>query len=548
MAYLEITCKSKARQVVPLAAPAMVLGREASADIVLQSPYISAAHARIEQAGDGHRLLDLQSANGTYLNGSPVRETVDLHESDVIRVGEFELVFHASGHTGAPLRSEHGQPNVANAKVVQTHEEEFRALKNRFRERLIERLNLKKLIEQVTSDEVLRRMTEEKLDALLDEMAADIPGRIPRDVLRKEIIDDTLGLGPLEDLLADDGVTEIMVNRWDQIYYERAGKLHVSPKRFADDAHVMAVIQRIVAPVGRAINESSPLVDARLPDGSRVNAIIPPLALHGPALTIRKFAKQRLTADDLVRFGSLNREMVAFLDLAVRAHKNIIISGGTGSGKTTLLNILSGFIPSDERIVTVEDAAELRLHQEHVVSLESRPPNLEGKGAITIRDLVRNCLRMRPDRIVVGECRGGEALDMLQAMNTGHDGSLTTAHANSPRELISRLETMVLMSGMELPVRAIRDQIASAVDLIVHQSRMPDGSRKITHITEVTGMEGEVILLQDIFTFEQQGFGPQGEVVGTFKAQGLVPEFVQDLIARGMQVDLSIFHDQNEVD
>jgi pilus assembly protein CpaF len=304
----------------------------------------------------------------------------------------------------------------------------------------------------------------------------------------------------------------------------------------------MGVIERLVAPLGRRIDESSPMVDARLKDGSRVNAIIPPLALKGPCITIRKFHADTLLADDLVGFGSLTAEMAHFLEVSVVARKNIIISGGTGSGKTTLLNVLSSFIPSTERIVTIEDAAELRLSQDHVVSLESRPPNIEGKGAITIRDLVRNSLRMRPDRIVVGECRGGETLDMLQAMNTGHDGSLTTLHANTPRDCLARLETMVLMSGMELPIKAIRDQMAGAVDLIVQQSRFPDGSRKITYITEVTGMEGDIITMQDIFLFEQRGYDERGKLVGTHKATGFVPTFYEELEHRGIKADFSIFH------
>ena len=307
------------------------------------------------------------------------------------------------------------------------------------------------------------------------------------------MLDEVVGLGPLEDLLADPSVTEIMVNRFDQIYIERSGKLTLSEVTFYRRAGAcIGAIERIVAPLGRRIDESSPMVDARLKDGSRVNAIIPPLALKGSSITIRKFSKSKLMDEDLIRFGSITRPMMDFLHQAVLQAANIVISGGTGSGKTTLLNVLSNFIPEDERIVTVEDAAELQLNQPHVVSLETRPPNIEGKGAVTIRDLVKNCLRMRPDRIVVGECRGGEALDMLQAMNTGHDGSLTTTHANTPRDCIARLEMLALMSGLDLPVRAIREQIASAVHIIVQQSRLPDGSRKVTHITEVTGMEGEI--------------------------------------------------------
>jgi len=355
------------------------------------------------------------------------------------------------------------------------------------------------------------------------------------------VLNEAVGLGPLEDLLADDDVTEIMVNAYDDIYTEYKGKLSRSDVVFSSDLAVMSAIERIVAPLGRRIDESSPMVDARLPDGSRVNAIIPPLALRGPCLTIRKFSKKKLEVGDLINFGTINEKMAMLLKMVVENHCNIIISGGTGSGKTTLLNIMSNFIPSTERIITVEDAAELQLGQPHIVALESRPPNLEGKGAVTIRELVKNCLRMRPDRIVVGECRGSEALDMLTAMNTGHDGSLTTAHANTPRDVISRLEVMVMMAGMDLPAKAIREQIASAVNIVVQQSRLADGSRKVTHISEITGMEGDVVQLNDIFRFNQTGFDEKGKVMGNFEATGQVPQFYEHLRKRGITVDMSIF-------
>jgi len=387
----------------------------------------------------------------------------------------------------------------------------------------------------------IRARTREVLEKILEEHRDSIPPELSRERLAKEVLDEALGLGPLEDLLDDPEITEVMVNRKDRIYVEKRGKLFLSGRRFSSDRAILNVIERIVSPLGRRIDESSPMVDARLKDGSRVNAIIPPLAIQGPTLTIRKFSKDPLGIEDLVRFGSLTREMGEFLRLSVHHRKNIIISGGTGSGKTTLLNVLSAFIPSDERIVTIEDAAELRLPQEHVVSLEARPPNIEGKGAVTIRDLVKNALRMRPDRIVVGECRGGEALDMLQAMNTGHDGSLTTGHANSPRDIIARLETMVLMSGMELPVRAIREQIASAIDLVIQQSRFRDGTRKVTHITEVQGMEGEIITLQDIFVFKPRGYDPDGKVLGEMVSTGFIPRFIEDLREQGEKIPIEIF-------
>jgi pilus assembly protein CpaF len=337
------------------------------------------------------------------------------------------------------------------------------------------------------------------------------------------VFNELIGYGPITPLLNDPDVSEIMVNGPYQIYYERKGRLLLSDYYFRDNDHVIQVIEKIVSPLGRRIDESSPMVDARLPDGSRVNAIIPPLSLTGPAITIRKFPQDRLQINNLIHFGTLTEQMASFLDACVKARLNIFISGGTGSGKTTLLNVLSSFIPYDERIITIEDAAELQLNQDHVLSLETRPPNIEGKGAITIRHLVKNSLRMRPDRIVIGEVRGAEALDMLQAMNTGHDGSLATGHANTPRDILSRLETMVLMAGVDLPVRAIREQISSAVDIIIQQSRLKDGTRKITHITEVIGMEGETIVLQDLFIYKQLGTNPDGKVIGDFYSTGIRP-------------------------
>jgi pilus assembly protein CpaF len=363
---------------------------------------------------------------------------------------------------------------------------------------------------------------------------------------KRELIDmishELIGYGPITALLNDPEVSEIMVNGADQIYVEKKGKLILSDYYFRDDEHVLQVIEKIVSPLGRRIDESSPMVDARLPDGSRVNAIIPPLSLVGPSITIRKFPQNRLQIADLIRFGSLTEEMAQFLDACVKARLNIFISGGTGSGKTSLLNVLSSFIPHDERIVTIEDAAELQLLQDHVVSLETRPPNIEGKGAVTIRDLVKNSLRMRPDRIVIGEVRSGEALDMLQAMNTGHDGSLATGHSNSPREMLSRLETMVLMAGMDLPIRAIREQIAGAVDLIIQQSRLKDGSRKIINITEVIGMEGETIVLQDLFSFKQLGTSVDGKVIGKHVSAGIRPYYAEKLEQYGYDLPAEWFN------
>ncbi|MBI3159377.1 MAG: CpaF family protein [Chloroflexi bacterium] len=357
----------------------------------------------------------------------------------------------------------------------------------------------------------------------------------------REITNDLLGFGPIQPLLDDPDVTEVMVNGPRHVYVERKGRLERAPVSFMDDAHVLRVIDRIVLPLGRRVDADNPTVDARLPDGSRVNAVVPPVALDGPSLTIRKFGKERLGVADLVKFGSMTDTMALFLEACVKAHLNIVISGGTGSGKTTLLNIMSSFIPEHERIVTIEDAAELRLQQEHVVRLETKTPNLDGRGGMDIRGLVRNSLRMRPDRIVVGEVRGGEALDMLQAMNTGHDGSLTTLHANTPRDALARMETMVLMAGMDLPIKVVRQQIASAVDLIVQQSRLTDGARKVTFITEVAGMEGDTVILTDIFHFEQTGVAGDGKVQGELRPTGIRPLFMERLKAAGFELGAEVF-------
>ncbi|MCR4441600.1 MAG: CpaF family protein [Peptococcaceae bacterium] len=381
---------------------------------------------------------------------------------------------------------------------------------------------------------------EEMVNAILDREASNLT-RVERQRVTAEIMDEVLGLGPIEQLIKDPEISEVMVNGPHQIFVERKGRLEKVNACFRDNEHVMRIIDKIVSPLGRRIDESMPMVDARLPDGSRVNAVIPPLSLIGPVITIRKFSRDPLTIHDLIRFGTLTPQMAAFLEACVRGRLNIVISGGTSSGKTSTLNVLSSFIPGNERIVTIEDAAELQLRQEHVITMESRPPNIEGKGEITIRDLVRNSLRMRPDRIVIGEVRSGEALDMLQAMNTGHNGSLTTGHANSPRDMLARLETMVLMAGMDLPVRAIREQMASAIDLIVHQARLRDGSRKITSITEVLGMEGEVITLQDIYRFESEGSDDRGRLKGRFRATGVRPRCADKLLLAGVVLPDDLF-------
>jgi pilus assembly protein CpaF len=408
---------------------------------------------------------------------------------------------------------------------------------------------LKNKLQKKIMDEFKNEDDVEQLVPKIDIMASDIIKK-EEDLFRnvnakkviEELINDVTGYGPINPLLQDTEVSEVMVNGPFMVYVEKGGKVQLTDIKFRDNEQVMHVIEKIVSPLGRRIDESSPMVDARLPDGSRVNAIIPPLALNGPTITIRKFSRDPLTIENLIGFGTVTNEMAIFLEACVKARLNIFISGGTGSGKTTTLNVLSTFIPNDERILTIEDAAELQLCQDHVVSLESRPANMEGKGAVTIRDLVKNSLRMRPERIVIGEVRGGEALDMLSAMNTGHDGSLATGHANSPRDMIARLETMVLMAGMELPVKAIRQQIAGAIDLIVQQTRLKDGSRKIVNITEVQDLEGDVVVLQDIFNYTQKGLDNNGKVIGKMVATGIRPKFYDRLEASGIHIPASIFN------
>lgn len=390
---------------------------------------------------------------------------------------------------------------------------------------------------------------EQVIGNYVDKVLEDNPFAVPvseRGRIVSDLRDEMLGLGPIESLLKDPSITEIMVNGPKKVFIERMGKLQLSGVQFHDDAHVMNIIERILSPIGRHIDESTPLVDARLKDGSRVNIIIPPLALCGPCITIRKFAQKALSVENLISFGTLDRKMADFIRACIQARINILVSGGTGSGKTTTLNVLSSFIPENERIVTIEDAAELKLQQTHVVTLESRPANIEGSGQITIRDLVKNALRMRPDRIIVGEVRSGEALDMLQAMNTGHDGSLTTAHANTPRDALSRLETMVLMAGFEMPVRAIREQISSAIELILQQSRLKDGSRKITYITEVQHMEGDVITTQDLFRFEQTGMDADGKLTGHFVSTGMQPSFMEKFQTNGVELPEDFFMPDEE--
>ncbi len=442
---------------------------------------------------------------------------------------------------GAGKEKEKDAPRIPGQVEVTT--DPWQALKLRVHKELVEKIDFKKEGNNSAAVKQLREKCRAAVVEILnnEDTNSVAPTRDDLQQLVKEILDEALGFGPLEDLLADDLVTEIMVNSSSQIYIEKAGKPQLSKTVFSSNQQLMNVIERIVMPLGRRIDEKSPYVDARLPDGSRVHAIIPPLAIRGPTLTIRKFPKTRKTWQDLVTYGSITPEIADFLRLCIESRLNIIVSGGTGSGKTTLLNVLSNFIPATERIITVEDSAELQLGQEHVVRLETRPANIEGEGEVTIRDLVKQTLRMRPDRIIVGECRAGESLDMLQAMNTGHDGSLTTIHSNTPRDCVARLETLVMMAGMNLPVKAIREQISSAVHLIVQQSRLSDGSRKVMYITEVVGIQGETVSLQDVFLFKQEGLDKRRKVQGRFVATGFIPKFVEQIEAKGLKIPRSLF-------
>ena len=554
------------------------IGRGEMCRIRLNFPDVSDRHAFLSVRGGHVEIKDLNSANGTYVNGEEIDGVVELDGSKVVQIGSSMLRVCEEDDVETPVDygvepaaeepAEWMRPDAVSAESAvsepapepepepepQAEADPMRELRCSVQEQvqkeLLNRMDMKRLTLQGVDREGLEETARTKIRQIIDEVVAN--GRMPQGIdparLEEDVFNEAMRLGPLESLLADDSVSEIMVNGPHKVYIERKGKLVLSDCQFTDDASVLSVIERIVAPLGRRIDESQPYVDARLADGSRVNAIIAPLALSGPTITIRKFAKKALTPQDFIRFGTWTHNAAEFMKLCVLLRKNIIVAGGTGSGKTTLLNLLSGYIPHDERIVTVEDAAELRLQQPHVVRLEARPPNIEGKGAVTIRDLVKNCLRMRPDRIIVGECRGGESLDMLQAMNTGHDGSLTTVHANSPRDVISRLETMVLMSGMDLPSKAIREQIASAVDVIIHESRLSDGSRKVVAITEVTGLEGNQIVMQDIFSFKQTGVGADGKIIGAFKPTGAIPTWYDQLAGRGISCDPKMFDPDAHVD
>ena len=544
----------------------LVAGRSRGADLVIDDPSVSRTHARVFSSGGTVFVEDAGSRGGTFVNDVRITAATPLKPGDVMRVGSSRISLEAPAPlaAAAPVPKTSATVDAARRPAAPApvppappkaggFAEQFRdatllctdemmAMKAKIHGLVLAQIDPLGTNANRLRDEALAAQAEECLDRVMREVRHELPDDIPLAVLRQALLDELTGYGPISPMLRMPEISEIMVNGPDRIFVESRGRLYETGVRFFDEKHLVQIIQRIVEPLGRHVDDASPMVDARLPDGSRVNAVVPPLALDGASVTIRKFAEKKLTTDDLIGFGSMTRDMALFLEEAVKARQNILVSGGTGSGKTTLLNILSQFIPEGERVVTVEDSAELKLSHRNIVRLEARPANVEGKGRVTIRDLVINCLRMRPDRIIVGECRGAEALDMLQAMNTGHDGSLTTAHANNPRDALSRLENMVMMAGYDLPSSAIREQISSAIDLIVQQTRLADGSRKVVKIVEITGRENDVIQMQDVFEFKQTGIGEGGVVEGDYHATGNIPFFIEERRKSGtLGVDMSVF-------
>ncbi len=563
-------------QSVPLPDGVFQLGAGSGNHLQLNAVGVSQRHCRFSVQGDKLYVSDLGSSNGTFCDGVALSDSLTLiPPGAVLMVGQVRI--EAVGNGQAPekvtapavaektvaekkpvseeeaqiaksiseAKKKTGDPDEVPVLAVSGIPEAARPVVQKIKKlahvELLKRLDLKRAVLNNTSESALEEQAKSTIHEIMGSLTIPLPAGVTAQKIEQELYFEAVGLGPLEKLIAMDTITEIMVNGPDKIYVEHKGVIYRTDMAFADSNQVLAAIERIVSPLGRRIDESSPMVDARLKDGSRVNAIIPPLSLIGPSITIRKFSRNPLQVKDLIKFGSITQEIADFLDVCVKLRKNIVISGGTGSGKTTLLNILSGFLPNRERIVTIEDAAELQLRQEHVVRLESRPANIEGKGEIAIRDLVKNSLRMRPDRIVIGECRGGEALDMLQAMNTGHDGSLTTIHANTPRDCLSRLETLVLMAGFDLPLRAIREQIASAITIVVQINREKDGSRKVTCVSEITKMEGDIITMQDLFVYKQSGWTEDGKMIGDHVATGSVPTFMDEIKRAELPLDISIF-------
>ena len=521
--------------------PEIYVGTSSTNDIVVYQPSLSGRHLKLRVNGDRCELADLESRTGTFLNGVRVKGNQTFTAKDVISLGSYSLRILEDR---APAQEK--PPKEIYWDILESpekrYDESLVPIKQEIHRRLIAFLDLRRLDLKNIDDAELRITTGRAIWSIMDAMGDEIPAHLDRENLHKEMMDEVLGFGPIQDLLKDPEVSEIMVNRKDQIFVEVRGKLYLTSRSFATDLSLLGIIERIVSPLGRRIDESVPMVDARLRDGSRVNAIIPPLSLKGPVLTIRKFENQPFTVERLIEMGTMTPETSEFLRTAVTQRRNLVISGGTSTGKTSLLNVLCSFLPRYERIVTIEDSAELQLPQEHLISLEARPPNIQGRGEVTIRDLVKNSLRMRPDRIVVGEVRGGEALDMLQAMNTGHDGSLTTAHANSPYDMLRRLETMVLMAGMELPIRVIREQIASAIHIVVQLMRFSDGSRRLVNVTEVLGLDADGnYLTQEIFLFKQHGISEEGKILGSIVPGGVIPQFYRVLADSGIPVNMDIF-------
>ena len=567
--YLVINGRNEAVRNVQLDAErnSWLIGRESSCDIVLSSSQVSRRHARLICESNQFYIEDCGSALGTFIGNVRINDREKISIGHRVRIGTYELILSPEEMTGSAGEGDGSctsytqvdaaaRGNLMQGKLLHEYKnanllytDEMMALKKRIHERVLTEMHLVDMKINVNEMQKAesRRNLDRALNKVLRELWHELPRNIPAEVFKEALVDELVNYGPISSLLRAPDIDEIMVNGPNLIFVEKRGKLYETGIRFFNECHLISIIQRIVEPLGRHVDEASPMVDARLPDGSRVNAIIPPLALDGASVTIRKFAAKKLTTEDLVGFGSMTQNIADFMAEAVKARQNIVISGGTGSGKTTLLNVLSQFIPLEERLVTIEDSAELKLSHRNLVRLESRPANIEGRGRIAIRDLLVNSLRMRPDRIIIGECRAGEALDMLQAMNTGHDGSLTTVHANSPRDALARLETLVLMAGFDLPLRAIREQVASAINIIVQITRERDGSRKVINISEIVKMEGDIITMQDLFVFRPTGWDSENRITGVYEATGSIPTFMEEIQRARLDLDVSLFAKNKEV-